>query len=266
MLFIFCFIAQTHYSQYKDCDIVNTAFKSGEEIKYTISYNWFIFWTEVGEVTFTVSESEIFDNQCLHLLGTGTTYKSWDWFFKVRDRYESWVHPLTLKPYFFNRNVNEGGYKFNVKYIFNRKKGYAISTYKRGEKPVRKDTLKITDCTYDVISILYYARNIDYSAYNPNDTIPVTILLDNELENIYFRYRGTEKLKIRRFGEFDCIKISAFLVAGSVFKGGEYMNIWITNDKNHIPLYIESPIIIGSVKGKILSIKGNKHKLSSRIK
>ena len=87
-----------------------------------------------------------------------------------------------------------------------------------------------------------------------------------KLENIYFRYQGTEKIKIRRFGEFDCIKLSVFLVAGSVFRGGEHMNIWITNDKNHIPLYVESPIIIGSVKAKILSVKGNKYKLTSRVK
>ena len=177
-------LTQTHYAQDETCFIRNTAFKSGEEIKYTVSYNWFIFWTEVGEVTFTVSESKIFNKLCLHLLGTGKTYKNWDWVFKVRDRYESWVHPVTLKPYFFNRNVSEGGYKFNVRYLFNRKKGYAISTYKRNNKPEKKDTLGITNCTYDVISILYYARNIDYTRYKQNDSVPVTILLDNELENI----------------------------------------------------------------------------------
>ena len=259
-------LIQAQYSQDEICSIRNTAFVSGEEIKYTVSYNWFIFWTEVGEVTFKVNETKIFNKLCLHLLAIGETYESWDWVFKVRDRYESWVHPSTLKPYFFNRDVNEGGYTFNVKYSFNRKRDYALSTYTRNNKPEKKDTISITDCTYDVISILYYARNIDYSKYKLNDTVPVTILLDNELENVYFRYQGIENLKIRQFGKFECIKLSVFLVAGSVFKGGEYMNVWITNDKNRIPLYIESPIIIGSVKAKILSIEGNKYNLTSRIK
>ncbi len=259
-------LEQTCCSQDETCLIRNTAFRSGEEIKYTVSYNWFIFWTDIGEVTFTASKSKIFDKPCLHLLGTGKTYKNWDWFFKVRDRYESWVHPVTLKPYFFNRSVSEGGYNFNIRYIFNRNRGYALSTYKREDKPEKKDTVDITGCTFDVISILYYARNIDYSGYKTNDTIPVTILLDNQLENIYFRYQGTEKIKIRQFGEFECIRLSVFLVAGSVFRGGEYMSIWVTNDRNHIPLYVETPIIVGSVKAKIESVKGNKYKLDSEIK
>jgi hypothetical protein len=254
------------YAQSEECSIKNRAFESGEEITYTVAYNWFIIWTEVGEVTFRVNETTIFNEPCLHLAGKGTTYSSWDWFFKVRDRYESWVHPVTLKPYFFIRDVNEGGYKFRYKYIFNRTKGYALTSYTRPGKPEKMDTVDITECTFDMISISYYSRNIDYTRYKPGDTIPVTILLDNILENIYFRYQGIENIKIRRFGEFECIKFSVFLVAGSVFKGGEYMSIWVTNDKNRIPLYAESPIIIGSIKARITSIEGNKYALTSKIR
>lgn len=259
-------LMQAKYSQNEVCSIRNKAFIAGEEVKYTVSYNWFIFWTEVGEVTFKVDESKIFNRHCLHLLAKGRTYKSWDWFFKVRDRYESWVHPSTLKPYFFNRDVNEGGYRFNVKYFFNRKRDYALSFYTRNNKPEKKDTINITDCTYDVISILYCARNIDYTKYKKNDTVPVTILLDNQLEDVYFRYQGIENIKIRQFGKFECIKLSVFLVAGSVFRGGEHMNVWITNDKNRIPIYIESPIIVGSIKARVHSIEGYKYDLTSRIK
>jgi len=254
------------YAQYEECSIRNRAFESGEEITYTVSYNWFIIWTEVGEVTFRVNETSIFNKPCLHLSGSGTTYSSWDWFFKVRDRYESWVHPVTLKPYFFIRDVNEGGYKFRYKYIFNRSRGYALTSYKRPGKPEKLDTIDITECTFDMVSISYYSRNIDYTKYKPGDTIPVTILLDNILENIYFRYQGIENIRIRRFGEFECIKFSVFLVAGSVFKGGEYMSIWVTNDKNRIPLYAESPILVGSIKARISSIEGNKYALTSRIR
>ncbi len=254
------------YSQNDECSIRNRAFGSGEKITYTVSYNWFIIWTEVGEVTFKVNETTIFNNPCLHLSGTGSTYSSWDWFFKVRDRYDSWVNPVTLKPYFFIRDVDEGGYKFRYKYIFNRNRKYALSSYTRPDKPERIDTIDITECTFDMVSISYFSRNIDYGRYRPGDTIAVTILLDNILENIYFRYQGIENLKIRRFGEFECIKFSIFLVAGSVFKGGEYMSLWVTNDKNHIPLYIESPIIVGSIKARINSIEGNKYALTSRIR
>jgi hypothetical protein len=64
------------YSQNDECSIRNRAFGSGEKITYTVSYNWFIIWTEVGEVTFKVNETTIFNNPCLHLSGTGSTYSS----------------------------------------------------------------------------------------------------------------------------------------------------------------------------------------------
>src|SRR4030042_2750756 len=78
-------------AQMKDCDIRTISFLPGEEARYRVSYNWFVLWTDVGEVWFSAKESRIMDIPCLHLLAVGATYKSWDWFFKVRDRYESWV-------------------------------------------------------------------------------------------------------------------------------------------------------------------------------
>jgi len=140
-----------------------------------------------------------------------------------------------------------------------------MSTSSKTNKAEWKDTIKITECTYDVLSILYYTRNIDYSALYPGDTIPVTILLDNELTNIYFRYLGKENIRVRGFGKFGCIKFSVYLVEGTLFEGGEDMEVWVTDDENRIPLKINSPILVGSVKARIISMKGVKHPLNSRI-
>jgi hypothetical protein len=259
-------IQNTAFSQPNNCSIINRAFRPGESVSYVVSYNVFIFWTEVGEVNFKVNEAEILGKPCYHLLGTGMSYPSWDWFFKVRDIYQSWVHPITLKPYAYKRDVYEGGYEIDIKYIFNRSKQVAYTSSKKTNKPFRRDTIPITSCTYDLMSIIYYARNLDYSIYRPGDTIPVTILLDNELTNIYYRYLGKQKIRVRGFGKFNCIKFSVYLVEGTIFEGGEDMEVWITDDPNRIPLKVNSPILVGSVKARIIKIDGIKYELSSRIK
>jgi len=251
-------------AQMKDCDIRTFSFLPGEEARYRVSYNWLVLWTDVGEVWFSAKESRVMDIPCLHLLAVGATYKSWDWFFKVRDRYESWVYPESLKPIAFNRDVYEGGYTIKHHYVFNHPRGIAYTQTQSNDRPVLKDTVSIPDCTFDLVSILYYVRNIDFSACRINDTIPVILLLDNEIYNIYFRYLGTEKKKIRKLGVIDCMKFSAMLIQGSVFKGGEKMFIWVTNDKNHLPVYIESPIIVGSVRATLIDIKGNRYPLEFR--
>ena len=249
-----------------DCEENPLNFQPGEKLGYTVSYNWFVIWTEVGEVNFSVSQAKIGNNPCYHLLGTGRTYPGWDIFFKVRDRYESWVKPENMKPIYFRRKVREGGYEIDIQYLFNRKKSYALSSYIVNRKPEEKDTLTITDCTFDMMSVLYYARTLDYSMYKPEQVIPVTILLDRQLENLYFRYKGTEHIKIRKLGEFECIKLSVLLVAGSVFKGGENLTVWITNDKNRIPVFVETPIIVGSVKVRLHAYDKLKYPLDSQIK
>ncbi len=249
-----------------DCRVNSLNFQPGEKLLYTVSYNWFVLWTEVGEVSVSVNHAKIGNKPCYHLLGTGSTYPGWDFFFRVRDRYESWVNPENLQPVYSKREVREGGYEIDIRYLFNRKKGYALSSSIVNKKPEEKDTLAITDCTYDVMSILYYARTLDYSVFKPEQVIPVTILLDRQLENLYFRYKGIENIKIRKLGEFECIKLSVLLVAGTVFKGGESMTVWITNDRNRIPVYVESPIIVGSVKARLFAYDHLKYPVDSQIK
>ncbi len=253
-------------AQNSQCSVTNTTFTDGEELSYVVSYNWFIMYTEVGEVKFNVDKESIFGKPSLHLLGEGSTYRAWDLFFKVRDRYESWVNPLTLEPYYFKRHVREGNYKMDLEYVLNSKDTLAYSTYKSNDNPVEKDTIKTKPCIYDVITSLYYARNIDFSKYRTDDTIPMRVLLDREVYNLYFRYKGIENIKIRHVGEFECIKFSVLLVEGSVFHGGENMFVWVTNDKNRIPVYLESPILVGSVKVFLNSYKGLKYPMTAKIK
>ena len=253
-------------AQHNSCSITNTSFTGGEELSYVISYNWFIVYTEVGEVKFSVEEDPIFGKPSLHLLGEGSTYKAWDLFFKVRDRYESWVDPGTLQPFYFKRHVREGNYKMDLEYTLNSKDTLAYSKYKSNDNPVEIDTLKVKPCIYDVITSLYYARNIDFSKYQINDTIPMRVLLDRQVYDLYFRYKGIERIKIRHVGEFECIKFSVLLVEGTVFHGGEDMQVWVTNDKNRIPVYLESPILVGSVKAYLNSYKGLRYPMTAKLK
>ncbi|MBN2612106.1 MAG: DUF3108 domain-containing protein [Bacteroidales bacterium] len=249
------------------CPETEINFTTGETLEYTVSYNWFVIWTDVGYVNFKVSKAKIGEKPYLHLLATGQTTTAWDIFFKVRDRYESWVAPLTLKPVYFKRRVREGGYEIDIRYIFNRRKNYALSSYIVNKKPEVKDTIAITDCTFDIMSVLYYARTLDYTGLKQGQTIPFIILLDRQLENVYFRYLGTERIRVKQLGEVECLKLAVSVVAGSVFKeGGESLTLWITNDRNKVPVYLESSIIVGSVKVRLSSYSNLRYPADAFLK
>jgi len=51
----------------------------------------------------------------------------------------------------------------------------------------------------------------------------------------------------------------------NVFEEGEHMDVWLTDDANKIPVWIETPIVVGSVKIRLVGYDGIKNELSSKI-
>ncbi|MGN6476729.1 MAG: DUF3108 domain-containing protein, partial [Flavipsychrobacter sp.] len=94
---------------------------------------------------------------------------------------------------------------------------------------------------------IYYARNIDYSKYSPGDKIPFSMFLDDQVYNLFIRYLGKERVTTK-YGTFNTIKISPLLIEGTIFKGGEKMTVWVSDDENHVPVRVDSPILVGSIK------------------
>ena len=112
---------------------------------------------------------------------------------------------------------------------------------------------------------MYYARNIDFSKLQPDDKIPFAMFLDNEVFNMHIRYLGKEVIKTK-YGKFNAIKIKPLLLKGTIFEGGENMTVWISDDLNHIPLRVESPIVVGKVKIDMMGHQGLRHPLRSLIR
>ncbi|MCG8412312.1 MAG: DUF3108 domain-containing protein [Bacteroidales bacterium] len=249
-----------------NCEIHNNAFGDGEKLNYVITYNWFFVWTDVGGVEFETSKTRMFDQEVLNLKGTGVTFSFYNWFFQVHDVYQSWVRPDDLQPVYYHRDVDEDGYLIDVKYRYDFENLLAYSEMEKTRKPYYRDTIAIHPCTYDVISVLYQARNIDFSKCKKDEIIPMKILLDNEIHEVYVRYKGREVKKVRGVGKFNTIKLTGSLVAGDVFKGGEDLHVWISDDENRIPVWIETPIIVGTVKARLVGYDGLKHPLKSLIK
>jgi hypothetical protein len=250
----------------QDCIKTNRSFLPGERVNYVVSYNWFVFYTDVGVSSFQVTRDTKYGKAVLHLAASGVTLPAWDRFFPVRDLYQSWVDPETVLPLYFSRMVREGNYKKDVTYRFKHDKGQVFSEYESSRKPFYRDTIGIVPCTYDIVSVIYHLRNLDLDEKSPGDTIGFRIMLDNELTDIYIRFLGREEKSVRRVGTFKTIKFSAKLVEGSVFSGGEDMFIWVSDDLNKMPVYIETPIRVGNVRVRVSDWQGLRHPLTSKIK
>ena len=237
------------------CGIRNRAFQDGENISFNVFYSVVGLYINAGSANFTVTQEHLNNHPVYHVVGVGSSNPSYDWIFKVRDRYESFIDTTTLQPLKFIRNVSEGGFKKYENVSFNKQTSTAVAT---------DGVFKVPACVQDVLSSIYYARNIDFTKYQPEDKIPFTMFLDNEVFNLYIKYLGKEEIKTK-YGKFRAIKFKPLLVKGTLFEGGEKMTVWVSDDANRIPLRIESPIVVGSVKVDMMQYRNLRYPLSSMI-
>jgi len=265
ILIVFALSSLFTFAQKPICDVTNYAFKEGEKIEMEVFYNFMFPWTKVGQATLTVNETKYNGQNVFHIRGYGNTADSWSWFYRAEDTYESYVDPLTLKPMWFRCQVKEDNYSLDETYIFNFKNNNAYSKRSYKKRPYVYDTIKISPCTYDVVTIFYIARNLDYSQMKPNQLIPVNVFMDRKLNNIYFRYIGKENVKVKGIGTIRCLKFRSYVITGDAFKEGEHLEIWVSDDQNRIPVRIDTPIIVGSVRAYLKSYSGLRSPFTSKI-
>jgi len=228
------------------CSARNMSFKDGEKLMFKVYYNLNFVWINAGNAYFDIQPDELNGRKVYHITGNGKTAKSYEWVYKVKDKYETYIDKETMLPLRFVRNVNEGGFKIKQDVAFDHKKGKATSDKKVYEVP---------KCTQDVLSAIFYARNIDYNKYKPGDKIPFDMFLDDKVYNLYIKYVGKEEITTK-MGTYKAIKIVPLLIEGTIFKGGEKMTVWVSDDANHIPLRVDSPILVGSIKVDLVAYDG----------
>ncbi len=239
----FLLSSSSAYSQKQLREINNVAFKRGEILKFRIHYGF----VDAGEAVLEVKKEvkDIGGRPSYHVVGTGRTLGAFDWFFKVRDRYESVIDERAMVPWLFIRRVNEGGYIINQNVSFDHYRDSARS---------EKKTISIPENTQDLISAFYYARTIDFSNAQIGDQFHISGYLDDQIIPLNLKFLGREEVKTKH-GNFRCLKLRPMLQEGRVFKEQEDMTVWVSDDKNHIPVRVQTNILIGSIKMDLTSFE-----------
>ncbi len=249
----------------QDCTVKNTVFKQGEKVSYKIYYHWHFVWLESAEVNFSVSFKNYFGVPSYFLEGNGRTYPKYDWFYKVRDTFQTYLDTARFSPLRYARASHEGSTNVGNDNVFDmsKHKVYCLSEDKKSH--YHQDSIRIPPCTFDVLSGVYYTRCLDFSKYNYNDTIPLKLYLDGHVYHVHLRYLGKEIVS-SSFGKFRCIKFGVSLISGTMFKEGQEMTVWATDDANRLPIYIEAPIIVGSVRAELESFSNLRNPMDAKVK
>lgn len=231
--------------------VPQTAYRVGEVLEYKIRYGFI----EAGEAILRVSEqTRRADRPVYHIIGTGRSVGMAEWFFRTRDRYETFIDTEGLVPWEFIRDIDEGGYKKHRHLIFDQVQG---KVYDRLHP--EKGSFEILGYAQDMLSSLYFARSINPDDLKAGDYISFNMFLDYEEFPFRLKYLGKETIKTK-WGKQECLVFRPSLQEGRVFKDEEDMTIWVSNDENKIPVLMQSNLLVGSIKVELKAVKGLRNK------
>lgn len=232
----------------------NNAYQPGELLKYRIHYGAI----NAGIVSMSVSPNaqNISGKNSYAVKVEGETVKSFEWAYKVRDKFESWIDQGSQAPLRYAKTLRENDYFAQ---------DIAIYDHENAKLRNKKGEITIPKYTQDIASAIYYLRNLDYKKAAINTQFPVDVYIDNEIFQLPITYKGKEVIKTD-IGKIRCIKLKPQLVVDRVFAKADAMTVWVSDDENRIPIRIQTDIRVGSLKVDITQYQGLKNPFNSFVK
>ena len=240
-------------------------YKDGEKIVFNVSYNWHAVQTDVAKANLTADQTTLNGEKVWHTALTMKTAPFFDVFFKIRESFESWFGLKGVEPRRFLRETREGDYHCinDYRYDAGAKTIHAHLEYWDKEK-VDMD-IPFGDCTYDVTSLFYYARRMDFENLKPGTVYRISFAIDREVQTVNLTYRGQENKYIRGVGTIATRKFGLSLKKGEVFEGNEDAILWFSDDDNRLPVAFMAPLKVGAMNGRLASYEGLAHDFTALI-
>ena len=242
---------------------------AGEKLEYTVSYRAKLF-PNTDAATATVETSlDTLDGRTVYKVACrGRMIPTYRWFFDIDDRYTIYADTSTLETQRFEGEIREGSYRKNSTFEYDRRQMVSRNTWVKRDGAVKTRTLDITPQSMDAISLFFNMRGIDTETFGPDDEGHLQMMLEDTIRTLRYRFIGRETKRIGRLGKFRTLKFACQIGTQDAFSftdGSEFF-IWISDDRNKVPLWLESPIRVGSICARLSSCKGLKYPMESKTK
>jgi hypothetical protein len=206
-----------------------------------------------GNATLILKQEYLNNKLVFHARGEARTVGLAEKLYSVKDIFESFFDLQTLLPYKAVRDVKEGNYRKHEEAIFNHSGNTVYCT--------RKDTtLTIPQNTLDMMSLLYYIRSIDLYNMKNGDVLRIITFFDEELFPFDIRFKGTEVIKTK-YGKIRCYRFDPVVEPGRMFESEDDMTIWISADRNLIPVKVKFNLVVGSLRMELSQYSNLKYPL-----
>jgi len=233
------------------CSVSSELLVPGEHLDYQLYYNVGFVWIPAGTCEFRVRNALYNKMPAYQLSAQGKSHKSFDAFYRVRDTLISYVDTQNLTPFRAYKFTHEDNWHGIDDFSFRKvNDDWLISTRlkrKRGWKPIVES--ESDRCGFDIVTSIYRLRCFaSPDMYTIGKRLDIPVRLDDGEYLVHLTYIGKERIKLYGDGFYNAHAFTLSMIEGNIFKRGDVLKMWISDDKNRIPLLIESPIRVGYVK------------------
>lgn len=237
------------YAQFNQVLVHELPFKAGEKLTYTVKFGPVVG----GKATLKLKKETYKSMTVFRAVAQGKTVGFAEVLYSVNDVFESYFDQKTGFPYRIVRIVKEGNYRKHEEAFLDREKNTAYS--------VREDSvLVVPPDIMDMVSLVYFIRRINYNHLKPGDVIKSITYFDDEIFPFDIRYKGKETVKTK-FGAIRCHRFDPVVEPGRMFESEDDMQIWLSDDKNVIPVKVRFDLLVGSLRMELEEYENLKYPL-----
>lgn len=242
------------------CEVQNNCFKSGEVLTYDMHFKYGLIYTKAGFSTISVTDANYQGKAAYKATMIGKSSGAAKKIISVSDTICTYM-TKNLVPLAYTKDAHEGKDHTieRATYDYSGGKIKARNINQRNGK-LRYDTIHVAEtCMYDVLSILYYVRTIDYSNAQKGDKSTISFFTGRRKVLMDIVYQGIEKISANDGNNYNCIRLSMLMNEDAFEDKDEAMRVYMTNDPNRIPVRIDSKLKIGSTRVVLKSYKGQRN-------
>lgn len=216
-------------------------FRTGERLTYAVSYLHVRAGTAVLEVQ---DASPVEGRATLKLVSTAKSSSVLSKIYPVDNFVESLIDAETLSPYHMVFHRREGRKKNDFDLTFRHVDGTVLSV-----KDGVGETLPIPPLTHDLISCLYYVRNL--TEMKPGASLVLNLHHDKKNYRVEVRVEGVERVH-GAWGDVEATRLLVVMPFQGLFLNEGNIRVWLTNDDRRLPIMMKAKVIIGSVVAKLI--------------
>jgi hypothetical protein len=206
-------------------------FGEGERMVFSVQYGI----VNAGEASLEIRNiAELDSVACYRIVSNARTNDVFSVFFKVRDRFESYMDTTELYSLRYEKHVREG--KFRRDDIVEFDQNDHVATYS-------DQTVPIAPRTQDVLSAMYYVRTLPLEV---GQSISVANHTDGKNYPLVIKVLRKETVTVDA-GTFNCLVVEPILRGPAVFTQKGRLTVWLTDDTYRMPVLMKSKVVIGSV-------------------